>query len=125
MSTWGVFCVVFGGLCGLAGLALLVLDLMKSCKTIGTIIGNSSSSGESVEMYAPTVRFRTDDGIDRTFQSICYFSSSPYPVGEPIPVRYHPTVARLCGINKLAHRTLGIAMCAILASMFIPLGLLI
>lgn len=119
---WGALSIAFGGLCGLAAVALIALDLLRYRKTTGTIIGNGSHTGETVEMYAPTVRFRTDDGVDRTFQSICYFSSSPYPVGEEIPVRYHPTIARLNGINKLVHRLFGVVMFAVFAVAFIWLG---
>lgn len=125
MSGWGVFCVVIGGLSGACALLLLALDLMRYRKATGIIIGNASHTGDTVEMYAPTVRFRTDDGVDRTFQSICYFSSSPYPEGEPIPVRYHPTIARLNGINKIVHRFFGVVLFGIFAAAFIWLGVIL
>jgi len=119
---WGVFSIMFGGLCGLFALVLIVLDSSRYRKATGTIIGNASHTGETIEMYAPTVRFRTEVGTTRTFQSICYFSSKPYREGDNIPVRYHPSFDKLNGVNKLTHRLLGPIMFGVFAVMFIWLG---
>ncbi|MEO0477454.1 MAG: hypothetical protein AAF085_16035, partial [Planctomycetota bacterium] len=86
MSGWSVFCVVLGCAMVLTGLVLLLTDLMKYRKATGKVVGNKSYTNETVERFAPKIRFKTEAGETRTFQSICYFSSSPYEEGEPIPV---------------------------------------
>ena len=99
---------------------------MKSRKAIGTIIGNKSHTNDTVEHFAPTIRFKTDDGSgegeERTFQSICYFSSTPYSKGDPIPVRYHLTNKKLNGIDRFLSRFFIVVPLMVFAAMFIVLG---
>ncbi|MEM9348401.1 MAG: DUF3592 domain-containing protein [Planctomycetota bacterium] len=126
MSGWGIFFAAFGVSMGLAALVLLVIDLMKSRKTTGTVIGNKSAYAAdslAAEVYAPTIRFKTEAGETRTFQSICYFSSDPHPKGDPIPVRYHPTNKKLNGINRLIPRFFLIVIFGFFGLAFISLGM--
>ena len=123
MSGWAILCFAIGGACGLVGLVLLVLDLMKYRKATGTIIGNKSHTNETVERFAPTIRFQPEDGEERTFQSVCYFSSTPYPKGESIPVRYHPTNEKINGIDRLLPRFFLVVPLAFFAAMFIALAM--
>lgn len=126
MTGWGFFCFVIGWAMALAGIILLIIDLMKYRKTIGKVVGNKSSyagDSPSVEVYAPTIRFTTDEGEDRTFQSLCYFSSRQHNKGEPIPVRYHPTYAKLNGINRLVPRFYLVAILIFFGFAFVSLGM--
>lgn len=123
MSAWGVLCVVFGGLCGLLSILFFVLDLLRYRKAVGMVIGHDSTSGESGTMYLPKIRFRTEVGTYREFQSICYFDSEPINEGAEVPVRYHPTYDKLNGVDKLAPRFMGVMLFAVCAGLFIWLGL--
>ena len=123
MSVWGVLSIVFGGLCGCLAILFLALDLMRYRKAVGMVIGHDSTSGEGGTMYAPRIRFRTEVGTYREFQSICYVDSEPRNEGDEIPVRYHPTYDRLNGVDRVVNRFFGVILFGVLAALLIWLGL--
>jgi hypothetical protein len=97
-----VFFLISAGICFFVALSLFLFDLLRYCRAVGRVIGNTfdNDEGDAGGYFAPRVRFRTRDGIDREFQSAVYVHRDRLEAGTPIPVRYNPTVAWLNGIDR-------------------------
>lgn len=63
--------------------------LNTSVTTTGTVISLDRHSGRKGTSYREHVRFASDDGSSVEFKS-SVSTSSPFQVGETVPVRYDP-----------------------------------
>lgn len=106
----------------LISLVLIVLDLLRYKKTTGQVIGWGKHEGEEGPAYGPRVRYRTELGMTREFQTCWYYKGRPGPIGGETPVRYNPTIPWLHGVNRWTHRWLPIAPFAAVGGFLVWFG---
>ncbi len=106
----------------LISLVLIAFDVLRYKKAAGQVIGWGCHNGEDGPAYGPRVRYRTELGMTREFQTCLYYKGRPGPTGGEIPVRYNPTIPWLHGVNRWTHRWLPPILIGVVGGLFVWFG---
>ncbi|XAM01713.1 DUF3592 domain-containing protein [Phycisphaeraceae bacterium D3-23] len=104
---------------------LLLLDLARFRKTEGKVLGWERSDGDEGPnaSHAPRIRYRTAIGMTREFRSCVFVWTKPLPlVGSMMPVRYHPTIPWLHGVDRWTHRWIAPVFFGLTGAAFVWFG---